>query len=225
MLKNFTRNKIFAESNTVGDQLQLARSGAGLTLKKVSKKTKINIKYLSALEKGEYDKLPAGLYERKYVKEYAAFLNLDAKKILEEYDKEKKIVVENKNPGFFSEFRIKKVNFIIFPKIVKGLITILVVGVCFGYIGYCLYDFISSPELTIAAPRDNMITKENTILIAGETEPEVEVYINGNSILTGQNGSFKTNIDLREGVNNIQITAEKKYSRKKVINKQILVKK
>jgi transcriptional regulator with XRE-family HTH domain len=224
MLKKFTKNKIFTESNAVGDQLQLARSNADLTLKKVSKKTKINTKYLSALEKGDYHQLPSGLYERKYIKEYAIFLGLDADKILKEYEKEKKILPDSKKPHFFSEFKIKKANFIIFPKIIKSILTVLVVSICFGYIGYCLHDFISSPQLTIAAPRDNIITKENTIAVAGRTEPEVEIYINGNSILPEKNGKFKTDIDLREGINNIQITAQKKYSQKKVINKQVLVK-
>ncbi len=225
MLKNFTKNKIFTESNAVGDQLQSARSRAGLTLRKASKKLKINIKYLSALEKGEYHKLPPGLYEYKYIKEYANFLDLDADKISKEYEKEKRILVENKKVNFFSEFKAKKINFIIFPKIVKSILTITIVSMCFGYIGYCLHNLLSSPELVIAAPRDNMTTEKNIITVAGKTEEEAEVYINGNSILTGYNGKFETNIDLKKGINNIQITAEKKYGRKNIINKQILVKK
>lgn len=224
MIKDFKKNKIFEESGMVGDQLQLARENAGLTIKKVSKKTKINQKYLEALESGEYNKLPAGLYERKFLKEYAGFLDLNVDRLLEEFEKEKKVEEQEKKRPYFSNFRLKKINFIVFPKITKSLTIVLITAICFAYLGYYLNNLLSSPELNIVKPKNDVITQEDRISVIGETNSEVKVYINGEAVLTDPTGEFNKEIRLKQGVNNIRITAQKKYSQKNTINKQILAK-
>ena len=144
--------------------------------------------------------------------------------MLEDFEKEKKVTSENKRPSYFSSFKLKKLNFIVFPKITKSLIIILVTATCFAYLGYCLNNFISSPNLNIIKPKDNLVTENDHISIMGETNSEVQIFINGNSILTTPEGEFKKSINLKKGINNIRITAQKKYSQKNTVNKQILVK-
>lgn len=224
MIKDFKKNKIFEESGTVGDQLQLARVNAGLTIKKASKKTKINQKYLEALENGEYSKLPAGLYERKFLKEYAEFLELNGEELIKEFKKERKVVGEDQKRPYFSNFKLKKTNFVVFPKITKSLAIVLVTAVCFAYLGYYVNNLLSSPELSVVRPKSDMVTQEDKISVTGDTNSEVKVHINGEPVLTDPAGEFNKEIRLKKGVNNIRITAQKKYSQKNTVNKQILVK-
>lgn len=224
MVENFKKNKIFEESGTVGDQLQLAREKAGLTIKRISKKTKINQKYLEALENEEYDKLPRGLYERKFLKEYAEFLELDKNTLIEEFEKEKKVAQQNQKKPYFSNLKLKKTNFIVFPKVTKSLAIILITAVCFAYLGYYVNNLLSSPELNIARPKNDIVTQKDRISVTGKTNSEVKVYINGEPVLTDPNGEFNKEIKLKKGVNNIRITAQKKYSQKNTVNKQILAK-
>jgi hypothetical protein len=56
------------------------------------------------------------------------------------------------------------------------------------------------------------------------TEPEAEVMINGELVLTNTAGYFIKKINLKSGLNTISISAQKKYSRKNLVEKKILVK-
>lgn len=221
----FKKNRILTESKTVGDQLRTARCNQGISLKKVGKKTKIKLEYIKALESGDYDKLPNGMYEKKYLKEYASFLGLDSNKLAEEFQKEKEVVLpEAKSVSFFSKNKLKRSDFVMLPRILKNFLTIIIIATCFAYLGFCLKNFMSSPRLSVINPQNNLVTTDNQISVIGETGPGVQVYINGNSILTNELGKFKEDIALKKGINTITVTAQKKYSKEKTLKKQILVK-
>ncbi len=222
----FKKNKIQTENKTVGEQFYLARTKQNISLKRASKKTKIKLEYLKALELGNYNKLPSGMYEKKYLKEYTNFLGLDKDELLNDFQKEKQVAPQSSisNISIFSKNKLKRINFIIFPHIIKNIIIVAVVIVCFGYLGYCVKSFVSPPDLSIQKPKNDFITNERQISIIGETESDSQIYINGNSILTNNNGGFTEKIALKKGVNTITITAQKKYSKKNIVKKQILVK-
>src|ERR1035437_10106661 len=65
-----------------GEKLQQARIEKGLTLDDVSKSTKIRTEFLSDIEKGEYQKLPAASYAHGFVRNYAKFRGLPDEEIL-----------------------------------------------------------------------------------------------------------------------------------------------
>jgi cytoskeleton protein RodZ len=65
--------------------LQEARDNKGLTLEQVQEETRINATYLEALENGEYDALPSAVHVRGFLRNYARFLDLDPKPLLERY--------------------------------------------------------------------------------------------------------------------------------------------
>jgi hypothetical protein len=59
--------------------------------------------------------------------------------------------------------------------------------------------------------------------VVGETEAEAELKINGEMILSNNNGNFSQTINLKSGLNNIIISTKKKYSQENIIIKQVLV--
>ena len=61
----------------VGEELRLAREGAGLELAEVASHLRIRSNFLSALEEGRPDALPGITYAIGYVRTYAGFLGLD----------------------------------------------------------------------------------------------------------------------------------------------------
>ncbi len=65
--------------------LQQARENMGLTLEQVQEETRINAKYLDALENGEYHSLPSPVHVRGFLRNYARFLSLDPNPLLERY--------------------------------------------------------------------------------------------------------------------------------------------
>ena len=68
------------------EELRLIRTNNDIDLHEISEKTKINIKYLEFIEKGNFDALP-NIYVRLFIRSYAQFLGADPKLILLEYDK------------------------------------------------------------------------------------------------------------------------------------------
>ena len=69
-----------------------------------------------------------------------------------------------------------------------------------------------------------MITEDNFVYVIGKTNPKTEVTINKELILKDEDGLFREKVDLKKGVNTIIISGKNKYSQKKIIEKQVLVK-
>jgi transcriptional regulator with XRE-family HTH domain len=66
--------------------LRETRLFKGLSLDEISKKTKINKKYLEALENGVVDVFPGEVYLRGFLRSYASFLGLDPAEMVSRYE-------------------------------------------------------------------------------------------------------------------------------------------
>ena len=74
--------------STVGQKLKEARIAKGLTLDDLQQTTKIQKRYLIAIEEGNYDALPGTFYVKAFVKQYAETVGLDPNEIVSELDKD-----------------------------------------------------------------------------------------------------------------------------------------
>lgn len=63
--------------SSVGVELRQQREALNLTLADVADRTRIPLRHLGAIEKGQYDNLPAATYSAGFVKTYARLLGLD----------------------------------------------------------------------------------------------------------------------------------------------------
>jgi cytoskeletal protein RodZ len=52
-------------------ELAAIRKRTGISLKEIARSTRISIFYLEAIENGEINKLPGGIYTRSYIRQYA----------------------------------------------------------------------------------------------------------------------------------------------------------
>jgi cytoskeleton protein RodZ len=69
----------------ISETLRQARLRSGVDLDKLAAKTKINPRYLEAIERGEFEKLPGGIFARMFIKQYADAVGLDGASFAEEY--------------------------------------------------------------------------------------------------------------------------------------------
>jgi cytoskeletal protein RodZ len=69
---------------TFAEGLKRSREEAGITLERVSAKTRIDIKFLEAIERGDIDFLP-DLYVKAFIKQYAKVLGLDEEETLQDF--------------------------------------------------------------------------------------------------------------------------------------------
>ena len=205
---------------TVGEKLRQARHYKQLKIEEAARLVNIRADYLIALEEENFDKLPAGLYGKNFLKEYAAFLGLKTAELLNDW-RQKSAGEETIDP--FSQKVVKKNKFIIFPKIIRNSLIVAAVLICFLYLIFYFKKVIFPPDLVISQPSKNLLTASDSIVVSGQTESEAEVKINGEIVLNNHNGYFSQTVNLKKGLNNIVITAKKKYSQEKTINRQILV--
>jgi len=68
-----------------GKALKQVREKIGLELQTVSNETKISSKILESLEEENFEKLPALVYLKGFLKSYAQCLGLDPQKVIEDY--------------------------------------------------------------------------------------------------------------------------------------------
>lgn len=72
----------------IGETLAAARRARGLSLHDAEEATRVRAKMLEALEKGDYETLPAPAYVRGYIMNYAKYLELDPAPLLKRYAEE-----------------------------------------------------------------------------------------------------------------------------------------
>lgn len=71
--------------NEIGEKLQEARKAKGYTLDDLQQMTKIQKRYLIAIEEGNYNVMPGKFYARAFIKQYADTVGLNGDQLLEEY--------------------------------------------------------------------------------------------------------------------------------------------
>ena len=221
-MNKFTANTINDSQQYIAAKLIKGRQALGLKPKDAAAKLKINYKYIEALEKGDFSNLPEGLYGRNFLKEYALFLGLNADKLAEIYEQEQASGLSETKADPFSRKKPRLLFFISVPKIIRNIIILFVILICLAYLAYYLNNIISPPKLAIFYPPANITVEKNIITIQGQTEPEAKLLINGEVVLTDADGFFTRDINLKKGINNIQISAQKKYSRQNIITKKII---
>jgi len=223
-MNTFTSNKIQQNNEIIANDLKERRQERKLRIEDIAKKLKINVKYLLALENGQLKKLPDGLYGKKILNEYALFLNLDADFLTKLWSME----TENQNiqssQNIFSHKVPHIAYFIAIPKIIKNALILFCVIICTTYLGYYLKNIVQAPMLRIDYPTDNLSISQNYIYVAGSTEPETNLLINNEPVLTDTAGKFSQKINLSNDLNTILIVAKKKYSKESIITRRVLVK-
>src|SRR5512147_2092556 len=72
--------------DSLGADLRKQREIRGVTLKEIADATKISKRYLEALEEDKYDTLPAPVFTRGFVREYARYLGLNSEEMVNRYN-------------------------------------------------------------------------------------------------------------------------------------------
>ena len=190
----------------------MTRLEKGLTLKDVSKGTKIKIEFLEHIEEGEYNKLPSVSYAYGFVRNYAGFLGIPEKEIMplfkREFDEEKVYRVLPRSFEKTEEFSVSRLR-------IRQTVAILVIAFIL-FLGYILFQYryaFIDPPLDIISPAKNFTISSSQVTIVGKTDPNVTVYVGMGLVSVDQDGTFKKTINVFPGETIIQIRVVNKFSR------------
>jgi cytoskeletal protein RodZ len=217
-MPNFSVTQI--KNKTVGEILTETRQEQNLSLEEVARATRQRLNHLVALEAGDYERLPGGVYSEKILETYANFLNIDLKSLKNIFDREILAGRQIKKRAFLKKISSK--NFLVTPRLIKISAAAVLVMLLLTYLGFEINNIFSPPNLVVTSPTDNLTTEEPTIAVAGSTGKEVIVKINDQIIQTDAMGNFNESVSLKTGLNIIKISAAKKRSRENIIYRQVI---
>lgn len=105
----------------------------GVSLEEISAATRINTRYLEALEKAHWSDLPGGAFNRGFIRSVARFLGLDEEGLIAEYSLETKEKADAAHVAAERQRDWKPLVIAIF------LLVLIVIAGVLGYKGYKIY--------------------------------------------------------------------------------------
>lgn len=91
---------ITPETEFSGALLRAVRESQGTSLEQISERTKVGTSYLRCIEEDEFEKLPAAVYVRGFVTEFAKCLKLDPEQVSQSYLRRYRARMEDKEVHF-----------------------------------------------------------------------------------------------------------------------------
>jgi cytoskeletal protein RodZ len=75
--------------SSLGEKLRRAREARDVKLEEIAASTKISVRYLKAIETGNFDQLPGGVFDRGFVRAYAQFVGLNPDAMVDAFVRER----------------------------------------------------------------------------------------------------------------------------------------
>jgi len=192
-------------------RLKAAREESKISLEELATKTKINKEYLKALEECRFEDLKhAEIYQKNFIKRYAEGIGADPYSFMNQFCEEE--TTQDKKT-IHPRTGCKSIYLSNLPNILRYGLVCCGVGILLIYLGLQVKHIMEAPTLSVFTPSEGFITERNTIQIAGETQPEIKVSVNGAQIKNDENGYFQENITLSPGVNTIIVIAQNKHGK------------
>lgn len=203
---------------TVGELLYRVRKKKNVTLEDASKATRIQQKYLIAVEKNDWSVFTSKVYISGVIRTYADYLDLDPGNVLayfrRDYEKTEEI-----------KFRKKLPSLTFLPETRKIVIAALSTVIFFflTYFGFQFYLFLSPPDVKILAPQQDIFRNTPKITIIGQTQKESKIKIFNEEIFPDDQGMFQYEFPLQKGTNSIEIHVTGANGKETVVNKQYVL--
>ncbi|HEX7490546.1 MAG TPA: helix-turn-helix transcriptional regulator [Candidatus Limnocylindrales bacterium] len=199
----------------VGETLREAREHRGVDLHRVERDTKIRLKFLAALEDGEFTELPGDVYARGFLRNYATYLGLDADQMEEEWRSEAGAAMPLR-PTFAGPQPMRLSRRVVFQRshIAIAVVAVIVLLVA-SYFGFQLTRYLSYPTLAVASAGAQDITLPigtTTYVLTGNATPGTTVQISWNgqdakTVIVDDSGTWSFQAVLQPGRNQFDIRA------------------
>lgn len=125
----------------IGERLREAREANQLSLDDIQETTKIQKRYLVAIEQEDYHALPGRFYARAFIKEYANAVGLDVEELLSDFNEDKIEMKDEESVQYTRLKRTKKEGTSknsIFSLLPTVIVVLLIVSIIF--VAWTLYQ-------------------------------------------------------------------------------------
>jgi cytoskeletal protein RodZ len=206
---------------TAGDLLKEKRLLKELSLEDVSKKTKIKVDFLEAIENSDYALLPSATFAKGFLRNYATFLYLNPDTMVAMFRRDftqnsrgeiipRGLVepVSNK-PRFFS---------------VSLILTTIAVVAFVGFLGIQLLSWWSLPKIKLIQPQNNDTYGEK-VTFKGVADSDATVKVNGQLVILDQSGQFTLDLVFPGGTHSVLVEATNRRGKSTLVERTFTVSK
>lgn len=202
------------EPTKLGEVLRTAREARFIDLARVERDTKIRVRYLAALESGEYRDLPGTVYTRGFLRNYGLYLGLDPDYLVDLYRLELGASADRRTlpqPLQPIAARQRRPFVVTSSAVAAAILTVLVVAFAVYLVGEFV-TFARTPDLRITDPAADLASFDGSqYLIVGITEPNATITTDGlrenPSAQADADGAFSVLVGLVPGANVITLVA------------------
>ncbi|HEX7715065.1 MAG TPA: RodZ domain-containing protein [Bacillota bacterium] len=149
----------------IGEYLHRVREEKNISLKEVQESTKISLRYLEAIDKGDFESIPGEVYRKGFLVNYATALGLDGQDILKKYyelkaqeeEQQRKVqleqAIQNKNTPVINLNWSKEV----YLGIVAVLIASLIIISFFAFPSFNNTPYVTEEEAVSGEPAEQPV--------------------------------------------------------------------
>ncbi|MEK7183178.1 MAG: helix-turn-helix domain-containing protein [Patescibacteria group bacterium] len=218
----FVMRKLDSVPETLGEKLRALRRTQAVSLPMLAEKTRIQKRYLEALERGRYDELPEPLYTRNFLRAYARALGADEAYFLELYEEEVG-QMDLLGPHRLPRMRVRKGRFFVLSRVTAAIAVALPAVIIVAYLLWQTSSLLRPPEVVITTPDDGVSVQTALLQVEGYvTDDDVTVMVNSETVVIDESLHFETEVDLTRGLNVVTVQAKRRYSREAVVYRRVV---
>ena len=186
---------------TVGQILRNVRVKKNIPLHLASKETRIQQKYLEALEDNNWNSFSSKVYISGVLRSYSSYLGLDPDKVLAYFRRD----YEKKDDKVRFQRKLPSLNLL--PETKKIVIVAIssLVAFFFIYFGYQFMLYLRPPDVKILAPQQEIFRNTAKIRIIGQTQKESSIRIFNQEVFPDESGMFQYDLPLQKGANPVDV--------------------
>lgn len=198
------------------ERLYDARERKGVDLYRAERDTKIRVRYLGALERGDYRELPGAVYTKGFLRNYALYLGLDPDEVLDQWRRErgdsKEVTPVLAVPR---PMAAPRQGLTFSPSLV--VFALLTLGVlAFGaYLGVQLLRFAKPPTIAVTNPATAVVEVDDaatdyTLRGTSTAGATVSIATPGRdpyNVSADASGHWRADVELRRGRNEFQVSS------------------
>jgi cytoskeletal protein RodZ len=193
---------------TVGQLLHSERNRKNISVEDLSLATKIDGKYIEALEADRYDLLPSETFAKGFIRNLSLSLGSDPEELISVFRRDFKNPDIKKYSG-----KHKRLGFN-FPQMSSPLLSIILGVIVFVvYLGFQFRAILTPPLLNINKPQNGAVLS-SPVNIQGTTSIDSLVTINNDNVIKpDKNGAFQISLNLPVGETSLKIKTTNRFGR------------
>lgn len=191
---------------TVGQIIRSVRVKRGFSIDQISSLTKIDSRYITALEEDDFSKLPSETFAKGFIRNLSQRLDLNPGELIAIFRRDYRLPEQTTSSKRSRRLFLPDNTAQFLPFILGGLVFII----------YLIFQFraiVTPPKLWLSSPVEGAVLV-SPVEIEGETAIDATVFINDETkVRPDSTGHFLTRVNLPIGETIIEIKTVNRFSR------------